>query len=71
MNAPRTPAHAAGRLSGSARPAVKLPFPEAGVSSIDLGDDTRTIRRTTAQAVRDIKAFGPRGGKTGTQEAAR
>jgi hypothetical protein len=39
--------------------------------SIDLGDDTCTIRLATARAVRDIKAFGPRGGKTGTQEAAR
>jgi hypothetical protein len=29
------------------------------------------IRLATAQAVRDIKAFGPRGGKTGIQEAAR
>ena len=33
-------------------------------------DDTRTIRRTTAQAVRNIKAFRPRGHQTGTQEAA-
>ena len=34
------------------------------------GDDPRTMRRTTAQAVRNIKAFRPRGRQTGTQEAA-
>ena len=32
----------------------------AEVITIDLGEDTRTIRRTTTQAVRSIKAHQPR-----------
>ena len=34
--------------------------------SIDLGEDTRTIRRTTSQPVRSIKAHRPRQRQKGT-----
>ena len=39
--------------------------------TIDLGgDDTRTIRRTTAPVVRNIRASRPGSSQTATQEAA-
>jgi hypothetical protein len=39
----------------------------AGTMTIDLsGDDTRTVRRTTTQPVRSIKAHRPRQRRSGT-----